>query len=280
MGLLISRLERLEKPPRLYMSTLFPLYEFPYEALRAAAIQNVPDPIFVTVSGAHLYGFPSPDSDFDLRGAHRGGIEGVLGLFAPRETLEPKLFINNLEIEIVSHEIEKYLRLLMKPNGYVLEQIYSPLVVLSTPAHEELKALAQDTICRGLYHHYRGFLFSLQKLIAKEETKKVKRILYLYRVLMTGIHVLETGVLEANILKLNEHFKFENIPELIHLKQLEWSELPEEKLNACWSEIESLEARLTHAHETSTLPEKPSGLEELSRWLVNLRKAQIRGAGQ
>ena len=23
-----------------------------------------------TISGAHLYGFPSPDSDFDLRGAH------------------------------------------------------------------------------------------------------------------------------------------------------------------------------------------------------------------
>ena len=25
--------------------------------------------LFATISGAHLYGFPSPDSDFDLRGA-------------------------------------------------------------------------------------------------------------------------------------------------------------------------------------------------------------------
>ena len=25
--------------------------------------------IFATISGAHLYGFPSPDSDYDLRGA-------------------------------------------------------------------------------------------------------------------------------------------------------------------------------------------------------------------
>ena len=24
-------------------------------------------PLFVTVSGAHLYGFPSPDSDYDVR---------------------------------------------------------------------------------------------------------------------------------------------------------------------------------------------------------------------
>jgi hypothetical protein len=26
--------------------------------------------LFATVSGAHLYGFPSPDSDWDLRGVH------------------------------------------------------------------------------------------------------------------------------------------------------------------------------------------------------------------
>ena len=34
--------------------------------------------LFATVSGAHLYGFPSPDSDFDLRGAH------VFSLTSPR----------------------------------------------------------------------------------------------------------------------------------------------------------------------------------------------------
>jgi predicted nucleotidyltransferase len=211
-----------------------------------------------------------------LRGAHQGDIEKILGLFPPRQTLEPKLDVDGLEIEIVSHEIEKYLRLLMKPNGYVLEQIYSPLVVLSTPRHEELKQLALGTICGGLYSHYRGFFFSLQKLISREETKKVKRILYLYRVLMTGIHVLRTGELEANILKLNDHFGFETVPELIALKQLEWSALPEEKLSACWKEIEKLEAELTSAHDATALPENPEGLEELSDWLVELRKEQVR----
>lgn len=28
--------------------------------------------LFATISGAHLYGFPSPDSDFDLRGVPGG----------------------------------------------------------------------------------------------------------------------------------------------------------------------------------------------------------------
>ncbi|MEO8892275.1 MAG: nucleotidyltransferase domain-containing protein, partial [Coleofasciculaceae cyanobacterium] len=34
-------------------------------------IKRQPYPLlFTTVSGAHLYGFPSPDSDYDLRGVH------------------------------------------------------------------------------------------------------------------------------------------------------------------------------------------------------------------
>ena len=32
--------------------------------------------VFATISGAHLYGFPSPDSDYDLRGI--GGSQSAL----------------------------------------------------------------------------------------------------------------------------------------------------------------------------------------------------------
>lgn len=252
------------------------MQNIPFEELRAVARENVASPLFITLSGAHLYGFPSPDSDYDLRGAHLGALEDVFGLFPGKQTLEPKVETGGLEIEIVSHEVGKYLNLLMKPNGYVLEQIYSPLVVLTTPHHEELKRLAAGIICRGLYHHYRGFLFSLRKLIEKETTRKVKRILYLYRVLMTGTHVLRTGVLEANILKLNEHFGFESIPRLIEAKQLEWSALPED-LQIYWDELAQLEAEMARAYETSALPEEATGLDELSAFLVRLRREQLAG---
>lgn len=43
-------------------------------------VAEQPDPLlFATVSGAHLYGFPSQDSDIDLRGVHvlpHGGAAG------------------------------------------------------------------------------------------------------------------------------------------------------------------------------------------------------------
>ncbi len=37
--------------------------------LEVVAQQHYPL-LFITISGAHLYGFPSPDSDYDLRGVH------------------------------------------------------------------------------------------------------------------------------------------------------------------------------------------------------------------
>ena len=45
-------------------------------------------PLFVTVSGAHLYGFESPDSDVDLRGCHQLPLRDVVGLALPNATLE------------------------------------------------------------------------------------------------------------------------------------------------------------------------------------------------
>ena len=44
--------------------------------------------VFATVSGAHLYGFPSADSDYDLRGVHVLPLRDVIGLDAGRETVQ------------------------------------------------------------------------------------------------------------------------------------------------------------------------------------------------
>jgi predicted nucleotidyltransferase len=43
------------------------------------------------------------------------------------------------------NDVKKFFGLLLKKNGYVLEQLYSPLIVHSTPEHAELKEL-----CRAL----------------------------------------------------------------------------------------------------------------------------------
>jgi uncharacterized protein len=58
---------------------------------------------------------------------------------------------------IVSHDVWKFFGLLLKKHGYVLEQLYSSLIVQTTPAHEELKAIPRGCMTRHHSHHYFGF---------------------------------------------------------------------------------------------------------------------------
>ena len=55
--------------------------------LLLTTVKSGPCPLFATVSGAHLYGFPSPDSDVDLRGAFVLPVPALLRLGEPQETI-------------------------------------------------------------------------------------------------------------------------------------------------------------------------------------------------
>lgn len=241
-----------------------------YDALRQYAAENIPNLLFVSVSGAHLYGFPSPDSDVDLRGTFAAPLETVLGLDTPRETLEPKGIVGGVEVELVGHEIAKYLRLLIKPNGYVLEQILSPLVVLTSPAHAELQALARESLSKRLYFHYAGFAKGEWRDYQKPGVgKTVKRLLYLHRVLMTGIVLLTEGVVEANLLALNSRFNLHLEP-LLAMKTREQAEVNGDD-SAFTSGIMTLFERLDAARELSPLPEDVPNRAAINDFLVRLR---------
>lgn len=216
--------------------------------------------LFATISGAHLYGFPSPDSDFDLRGAHVLPLEKIAGLVVENETVQDSRVIEGLEMDIVSHDIKKFFGMLLKKNGYVLEQLYSPLIVQTTPEHDELKAIAKGCITKHHSHHYFGFAETQWKLFLKESPRRVKPLLYVYRVLLTGIHLMRTGIVEANLVTLNEQFKLPYISELVARKLAgpEKSTLEEADVVFHEKEYERLRGELQAAHEASTLPELPS----------------------
>jgi hypothetical protein len=229
--------------------------------------------LFATISGAHLYGFPSADSDYDLRGVHLLPLEEVVGLNPNDETVEKSGVHDGLEIDLVTHDAKKFLGLMLKKNGYVLEQLLSPLVVHTTPAHEELKALAADCITKHHAHHYLGFAATQWKLFQTDNPPRVKPLLYVYRVLLTGIHLMETGEVEANLLRLNETAKLPYIPDLIaqkvdgHEKGL----LETADLEFHEHEYRQLTAALERAFQTSKLPEAARGTAALNDLLVRLR---------
>jgi len=238
------------------------------------AIHRQPYPLlFSTVSGAHLYGFPSPDSDYDLRGSHILPVPEVVGLNPKQETIEVTEVREGLQIDLVTHDIKKFFSLLLKKNGYVLEQLYSPLIVHTTPEHEELKAIAIGCITRHHAHHYIGFAQTQWRLFEKEQPHRVKPLLYVYRVLLTGINLMQIGTVEANLVQLNQLFQLPYIPDLIALKLAgaEKSVLEDAALEFHQQEYLRLLGELEAAHQASRLPESPSANTALNDLLIRLR---------
>ena len=242
------------------------------EQVRAAVRKHEFPLLFATVSGAHLYGFPSADSDWDLRGAHILPAEQVMGLFPLRETIEIAED-GAVELDLVTHDVRKFFSLLLKPNGYVLEQLYSPIVVHTTPEHEELKRIARGCVTRFHVHHYLGFAANQWKLFQKDSPRRIKPLLYVFRVLLTGIHLMRTGEIEANINILNESFRLPFLPELIARKTsgIEKQTLSVEEHGFYDVRFEELERALKIAGEETTLPAETSARDALSDLLVRLR---------
>jgi|SRR5579872_9007 len=249
---------------------------FPVPAPISRAVHQHPYPlIFATVSGAHLYGFASPDSDWDLRGVHLLPADEVLGLFESKETVEQGRNENGIELDLVTHDARKFFGLLLKRNGYVLEQLYSPLIVYTTSEHEELKEIAKGCITRHHSHHYLGFASTQWELFEKEQPQRIKPLLYTYRVLLTGIHLMRTGAIEANLPRLNEEFRVPEISELIERKSsgTEQATISDADLDAHRHEYERLRTELESASERSHLRDEPNAKAALSDLLVRLRQS-------
>ncbi len=233
--------------------------------------------LFATVSGAHLYGFPSPDSDYDLRGVHILPLVEVIGLNKGPETIEVSELQQDLELDLVTHDIKKFFSLMLKRNGYVLEQLFAPLIVLTTPEHEELKAIALQCITRHHSHHYLGFAKTQWHLLSKDPQPRVKPLLYLYRVLLTGIHLMKTGEVEANLVALNQQFQLSYLPDLIAQKQTgtETEVLGNIDLAFHEQEYQRLCQCLEDASQHSYLPTDPSAKAALHDLLVRVRLGAI-----
>ncbi|NJL02414.1 MAG: nucleotidyltransferase [Spirulinaceae cyanobacterium RM2_2_10] len=231
--------------------------------------------LFATISGAHLYGFPSLDSDYDLRGVHILPLPEVVGLDIGRETIEHSQLYDRLQLDFVTHDVKKFFGLLLKRNGYVLEQLYSPLVVMTTPEHEELQAIARGCITHYHSHHYLGFARTQWRLFQKQEPYPVKPLLYVYRVLLTGIYLMQTGEIEANLVTLNETFQLPYIPDLITRKTAgqEKSTLPQTDLDFHAQEYQRLLQKLEAASTQSHLPAVPSAKAALHDLLLRVRLA-------
>ncbi|MFI9587996.1 DNA polymerase beta superfamily protein [Streptomyces sp. NPDC052236] len=235
-------------------------------------VAEQPDPLlFATVSGAHLYGFPSRDSDVDLRGVHLLPVEELLGLHEPEETRSRMWDRDGVEMDLVTHDVRKFVRLMLRRNGYVLEQLLSPLVVHTSEAHAELVALAPGVLTSHHAHHYRGFANTQWRLF--EKTGEIKPLLYTFRALLTGIHLMRSGEVQAHLpTLLGEVAAPGGLPGLIAAKaEAEHGAASGVDRRRASADAQVLHAVLEEARLASRLPDEPTAYEALRDFVVRVR---------
>lgn len=240
-------------------------------ALRPVAAAHPYPLVFSSVLGAHLYGFPSTDSDIDLHGVHLLPAAQVVGLRHGPQTVERTWLHDEVTLDLVTHDIGKFLRLMLRRNGFVLEQLLSPLVITTGPVHEELISLAPACLTRRHAHHYRTHAQEQWSLY--QQSGQLKPLLYTFRLLLTGIHALRAGAVVTHLPTLLGLMSRAPayLGELIALKATgEYEDVPvlPERVS---DDVMKLQVELDLAENDSPLPDHPGVEGALHDLLVRLR---------
>jgi len=121
--------------------------------LAAIEVANEVRLLFAIESGSRAWGFPSPDSDFDIRFVYVRKRDWYLRLRPGRDVIETRI---EDEIDLNGWDVRKAFGLLLKSNAVIGEWIISPIRYrVPDPAVAKIAALADEVLdARALAHHY------------------------------------------------------------------------------------------------------------------------------
>lgn len=140
-------------------------------------------------SGSRAWGFPSPDSDYDVRFIYSRPIEEYLTVQTKKDHLS---FPINDELDIYGWDISKVLQLITKSNTTPFEWLQSPVIYKEDKTfREELWTLCQNYFCpRSNIHHYLGIARGAMETMNGEDIK-IKKLFYVLRPLLAALWCTE-----------------------------------------------------------------------------------------
>ena len=230
------------------------------DPLYTALLQHTsPHPaLFGTVGGSRAYGCASPNSDYDIHGVHLLPARVVLGLTPQCVTAESKAHLPEYlggEADIATHDLKKFVELLLKSNGNVLEDLYSPIIVHTSPAHEVLRDLGRGCITKRLAAHYKGMAANQQRGIT---SRPLKSLLHTYRCLLMGIHAMRTGELLFELQHLAYLYHQPQVFELVERKRVGDENLEIQERDSHQPHVLGLVQVLEQETVASSLPDAPA----------------------
>jgi uncharacterized protein len=180
--------------------------------------------LFACESGSRAWGFPSADSDYDVRFLYLRPVDWYLSIEEKRDVIEYPI---QDQIDLNGWDLRKALGLLRKSNPTLMEWIGSPIIYQERPnTIASLRRLEQVYFSPiACIYHYLSMARSNYRTYLQGEQIRVKKYFYVLRPLLAvnwierkkGIVPTEFGVL-VNELGLDPSLKIE-IDKLLEAKR-------------------------------------------------------------
>jgi len=225
-------------------------------------------------TGSRAWGFPSPDSDFDIRIIYAHKKDWYLSLSEKRDSID--LMFENNEIDITGWDLRKSLRLLQKSNPPLLERIQSPILYKHNNSFlKEMNELANSQYSRiATIHHYLSMAKKFLEELKEKEDYKLKKFFYALRSATACKWILEKEEMPPiEFQKMLSGLNIENslvnrINELISLK----ATISESYLHSGEIElINFIETCINSADEKrKTLPSSKGNTDELNSFFLKI----------
>ena len=145
--------------------------------------------IMAIESGSRAWGFPSPDSDYDVRFIYVRRKEDYLRLESVRDVIEWQL---DEVLDINGWDLKKALQLLHKSNPTVFEWCASPIVYCQREEFVWLKEILPEyfSIKKSLYHYWHMAETNYRTYL-KGEDVRIKKYLYVLRPLLAAKWIID-----------------------------------------------------------------------------------------
>ncbi len=158
--------------------------------LQQLAIQEQIVILYACESGSRAWGFPSPDSDYDVRFIYLRPLEWYLSIEDRRDTID--LPINSL-LDINGWDLRKALKLFKGSNSVIYEWIQSPIIYqANSNLAQELLDLA--TSCyhpRAGIYHYLNMTTNCYREHLQSATVKLKKYFYALRPILAAKWIVQ-----------------------------------------------------------------------------------------
>lgn len=177
--------------------------------------------LYACETGSRAWGFPSPDSDYDVRFLYVHERDWYLNLGIKKDTIE---YMVDETWDITGWDFRKSLLLLKKSNVPLIERFQSPIVYLGNDNFiADFKSLIENyySPVAVFYHHYSLAKKFWEDLKDKDEVK-LKSYFYLIRSLLSCNWIINYNAvlpmhIEGLMVKIDEDIK-DRLRELIQFK--------------------------------------------------------------